>query len=503
MNPDKTEIILGPPGTGKTTKLLEILERSLKSFRSETISFISFTRKAANEAAFRACEALNKERDEFPLFRTMHSIAYEYLSINRSNIVIPSDYFTIAKKAGTFINFSKGDKFNNPEGLAAGNKILSIISYAKNNEVELKEAWEILGGINWIEVENFNKIYTTYKKEKNKLDFDDIIHKYASEGIVPNINVLFIDEAQDLSKAQWKMAERLSKKTHVNYVAGDDDQSIYQWAGACTESFINLEGKPTTLSYSYRIPKSVHSLAISITKKIKNRRDKHYKPCADRDGMVIFLQDIFQIPFCDKESWLLLGRNNSQLVYYEKLCEEYGLPFVSVNPDEALNKIITAVTTWKELRAGGHVLAKRAKICYEYMRPVERVALGGKKKLQSLNDSMNLCMNDLRNQYGCVCSDYDWDYALDKLDDKGRAYLKAIESHPDFYEPKITISTIHGAKGGEADNVVLATDMGQLTYRSYTEEDQDAEHRVWYVGVTRTKNKLYIIQPQTDYYYEL
>jgi len=99
MNPDKTEIILGPPGTGKTTKLLELLERSLRSFRSETISFISFTRKAANEAADRACEALNKERDEFPLFRTMHSIAYEYLGINRSSIVILNDYFAVAKKS--------------------------------------------------------------------------------------------------------------------------------------------------------------------------------------------------------------------------------------------------------------------------------------------------------------------------------------------------------------------------------------------------------------------
>ena len=72
----------------------------------------------------------------------------------------------------------------------------------------------------------------------------------------------------------------------------------------------------------------------------------------------------------------------------------------------------------------------------------------------------------------------------------------------DISEPRITISTIHGAKGGEADNVVLLSDMGLNAYNAMI-DNEDAEHRVWYVGVTRAKKKLYICEPSTQYIYDL
>jgi len=64
----------------------------------------------------------------------------------------------------------------------------------------------------------------------------------------------------------------------------------------------------------------------------------------------------------------------------------------------------------------------------------------------------------------------------------------------------IKLSTIHGAKGAEADNVILMTDVSPATYENI---ENDSEHRVWYVAVTRAKKKLYIVQPQTDMYYDL
>jgi hypothetical protein len=69
-------------------------------------------------------------------------------------------------------------------------------------------------------------------------------------------------------------------------------------------------------------------------------------------------------------------------------------------------------------------------------------------------------------------------------------------------KPRIDISTIHGAKGGEADNVVLVTDMAYSTW-SATKYNADAELRVWYVGVTRAKENLHIIMPRGRYCYEL
>jgi superfamily I DNA/RNA helicase len=67
-------------------------------------------------------------------------------------------------------------------------------------------------------------------------------------------------------------------------------------------------------------------------------------------------------------------------------------------------------------------------------------------------------------------------------------------------EPKIIIDTIHGVKGGEADNVILLSDMTKKTYDAYIRSEAD-EHRVFYVGATRARHKLHVIAPSTDKFY--
>ena len=58
---------------------------------------------------------------------------------------------------------------------------------------------------------------------------------------------------------------------------------------------------------------------------------------------------------------------------------------------------------------------------------------------------------------------------------------------------RVKLSTIHAAKGGEEDNVILCLDMGNKILKSIKRSQQrnDEEHRVWYVGTTRARNNLY------------
>ena len=65
---------------------------------------------------------------------------------------------------------------------------------------------------------------------------------------------------------------------------------------------------------------------------------------------------------------------------------------------------------------------------------------------------------------------------------------------------RVKLSTIHAAKGGEAENVLLILDNTKKI-RDAVEKDQDKgeeEHRVWYVGVTRTKQNLYIMEAKQE-----
>jgi len=69
-------------------------------------------------------------------------------------------------------------------------------------------------------------------------------------------------------------------------------------------------------------------------------------------------------------------------------------------------------------------------------------------------------------------------------------------SHP----ARVKLSTIHAAKGGEATNVLLILDNTKKIREAVdkSEDKHDEEHRVWYVGVTRTKQNLYIMTPKRE-----
>ena len=71
---------------------------------------------------------------------------------------------------------------------------------------------------------------------------------------------------------------------------------------------------------------------------------------------------------------------------------------------------------------------------------------------------------------------------------------KEKENKEDLEKPaRIWLSTIHAIKGGEQDNVILCLDIGDKIIKAIkrSQDKQDEEHRVWYVGITRARNNLY------------
>ena len=73
---------------------------------------------------------------------------------------------------------------------------------------------------------------------------------------------------------QWKVIDRLSEKCKIRYIAGDDDQAIYRWAGADVRKFLSIKGNVKVLPTSYRLPRKVHALANQISNRISLRQIK-------------------------------------------------------------------------------------------------------------------------------------------------------------------------------------------------------------------------------------
>ena len=93
----------------------------------------------------------------------------------------------------------------------------------------------------------------------------------------------------------------------------------------------------------------------------------------------------------------------------------------------------------------------------------------------------------------------EWNFALDKIPAEQTRYINsAMDRDQDFHKSKnIKISTIHASKGGEADNVMLLTDLTRKADEEYWRQ-RDQERRVFYVGMTRARNTLNIVRSQSD-----
>jgi len=88
-------------------------------------------------------------------------------------------------------------------------------------------------------------------------------------------------------------------------------------------------------------------------------------------------------------------------------------------------------------------------------------------------------------------------------DDRVKVKIVNIEKDLNPKEKaRVRIRTIHGAKGDEAENVVIFPDMPRPAWKS-AKRDPDTEHRMWFVAVTRAKQKVYWLNPETKYYYRI
>ena len=86
-------IILGPPGTGKTENLLRIVDRELKDgTHPSAIAFVSFTTKATDEARSRAKIKFNLTDDDLPYFSTLHAFGKRQLGMTHSEVMNSNDY---------------------------------------------------------------------------------------------------------------------------------------------------------------------------------------------------------------------------------------------------------------------------------------------------------------------------------------------------------------------------------------------------------------------------
>lgn len=448
--------IFGAPGCGKTTRLMKILEQELRMNDPSRIAFVSFTRKGTYEGVNRAREMFNYAESDLPHFRTLHSLAFRTGGYSRADMVSKKDYKVFSDAMGMkFVGYYSADFYNSDD------RYLFLVDLEHNNPAMYQR---YLQDVNMLTLESVKSNFVEFKKIMRIVDFTDIIEEFLRRDKPLPVDVAIIDEAQDLTTLQWRMCELAFRDCKRVYVAGDDDQAIYEWSGADVEQFLALPGEREVLSRSYRLQKRVLELAQTVSTMISHRVPKDFAPMGD-EGCIKFYNDISEVEVTPGETYYFLSRNNCFLPMYADALKRRALVFtikddLSYDPRE-----VAAINAFEKARRQGKMSDAEEMRLRAYLRPGHDMTRPWFDNLLIENDAVSY-------------------------------YKDLIRTKADMGNRLLHVDTIHGVKGGEADNVVLMLDFTRAVRNNF-ENNPDAELRCLYVACTRAKKNLHIVHSST------
>ncbi len=477
----EVKVLLANAGAGKTSKLMDILFEELKTRRPEEIAFVTFTKKGASEGLRRACNKFKISPDELPYFRTLHSLTFRALNLNLKNIFGRIDERKFNKETGYYLN--RCDVSSHP---SKDSKYLDFYDLERSNAMTSKQLAEAD-----IEIGYYRQLVQKYEEYKNRqhlVDFFDCLIKYVREGDSLPCKVVMIDECQDITALQWQVIDKAFANAEHIYVAGDENQSIYTYAGARPDYLISLANKHPRieLSASYRLPKNVYNVAKGIVGMIQEKTDKAFNfKEGNIDGNVVSLNNLDRLKnfmhFDELKDdkvcqWYLLARNNCFLDKYTKLLEDNLIPYWNSDGFFMGGEIMSRIKDYNGFALEG------------YKTPDKREKF--REKFGVIDFSVPFYETNLFTEgRKWVYASYIEKYGLDKLQEMCK------------WNPQVLVSTIHFVKGGEAKNVAILLDS---TARSYGEiyDNLDSELRVLYVGVTRARENLFLIDSKSNFGYD-
>ena len=390
-----------------------------------------------------------------------------------------------------------------------------------------------------IDVPDVIRAWRSYKGEHGLVGFADMLERVKQRSLVPHVDYLVIDEFQDITTLQYDVYEEW--KPHVDRVliAGDDDQVVYAWQGADPNLLLDADrDEDVVLPNSYRLPSRVLSVVNREIRHIDNRQEKDLKPRKeggtvegiDSPSMLDLARNVrYTIEDGDDETIMILFRARYQLFQFIDEFLPLGMPFSALTDQRMWTDRLTQyVRAVEALDAGTELDGLQARRLADMLQD-SAFGTNDRDELfdhideleeeSDVDDLTELTLDpDTISEFAPFAPGTD--SAGDMLRKVTSFQRNSVEAYFDgdyqgMDPSRVRIGTIHSAKGREADHVFVATDLtekvveqmaasvgdeavpGTEEFTSKTDPVPiltDNERRVFYVGMSRARERLVLLE---------
>ena len=500
----KVTKLFGGPGCGKTNTLTQFYQRYLlEGYSSEEITLLTFRKTAADDLIESTIlYAGVGKKDLKKHVGTIHSICYRL--IGYPELITKEDcrVFIERNKWSKYFKVPDTKKESAEESVYSGD-VFDLYTWLRNTCTP-SEKWKKYPGLKNIKmpaskIPEFFRKYEEFKHEIGKIDYSDMLQIVIDEQIPLDTPILMIDEFQDFTAQMYRVFEMWVPSCDHVLVAADPNQSIYEFWGGCPDYYYNLDAVEIVLPETFRLTEQVKNFSHRVLKQGGMTAPETAAKKSDSNSIHRLRYDT-KFPVYEEEFHLV--RCNYQAHAIALSLAKDGKIFGGLcgwTPEEI--NIANAIIS---IRQGKAISLDQMKAILNRF-PAKILGLKG-SKTEFINELEKIYTPQLQTGTGILNAKI-----LDIL--SSRNPTKGMLRDGELFKAKINgiknrkmlialkevnnrlVLTIHGAKGLEAKAVFLRTAITSRIQKALLipGNESQAEARVWYVGVTRAKEVLYIV----------
>ncbi|WP_338727090.1 ATP-dependent helicase [Haladaptatus sp. DJG-WS-42] len=393
-----------------------------------------------------------------------------------------------------------------------------------------------------IDIPEAIRAWQSYKGKHNKVGFADMLERVHQRSLLPSVDYLVIDEFQDITTLQYAVYEEWKQHMKHVLIAGDDDQVVYAWQGADPKLLLEEQGEDVILPNSYRLPSKILNVVQHEIRHIEERQEKKLRPrkeggiveAMSSPSMLDLVRELRRTIVDEEGTIMVLFRARYQMFQFMDEFIDEGIPF-RVLTDQRMwtDRLYQYVTAVEAIEEGENIDGLQARRLANMLadsafgtndREALFEAIEEAKEEHDEDDLTNLEFEPdfIREFAPFVPAPVSAADMLRKVTSFQKRSLKAYFAgdYQHLDRENVRVGTIHSAKGREADHVFVATDLTEKVVEQMAalleQEDRipegleftkrtspipimtDNERRVFYVGMSRARERLVMMENLVD-----